>query len=400
MQTRTLLTILLVFTGTLACKKESIPLIDQTPPAFTLQELVYKYHKKHPELPGITVTLVTDNNITNTAAAGYSDLQLKTPLTSFHKIGVASNTKMLTAVIILQLMEEGKLSLNDKISDYLHEPWVDSLNIENGILLGRYVRIIDLLKHNSGISDYVDENFIANTEFSPNKAYTFEQLMRYAIYNGESHFIPGTPGKYNYSSTNYTLLGLIIERITGDKYENVLRKRILNPANMRNSFLLSYEDVIPPLANGYHGTNNISDDNLSWVWATGGLASHSFDMIRFMSYLLEGKFFEKTSTLQLMLNFSNDSEEEYGYQYGLGMMRFTFGNGFNPIGHIGSLHGYTSACYYLPEHHSYMFVGITTGGAHSYLFDLLGQAYRFQTQQSFPKLPLPKLGGKIHLGQW
>ncbi|MFA7380060.1 MAG: serine hydrolase domain-containing protein [Bacteroidia bacterium] len=399
-QTRILFTILLVFTGTLACKKESIPLIDQTAPSLTLQDLVYKYHKKHPELPGITVTIVTANNIANTAAAGYSDVQLKTPLTSFHKIGVASNTKMLTAVIILQLMEEGKLSLNDKISDYLQEPWVDSLNIQNGILLGGFVRIIDLLKHNSGISDYVDENFIINTEFSPNKAYTFEQLMRYAIYNGESHFIPGTPGKYNYSSTNYTLLGLIIERVTGDKYENVLRNRILNPANMKNSFLHSYEAVIPPLSNGYYGTNNIADDNLSWVWATGGLASHSFDMTRFLSYLLEGKFFKKTSTLQLMLNFSSDSEEEYGYQYGLGIMKFNFGNGFNPIGHIGSLHGYTSACYYLPEHHSYMFVGITTGGAHAYLFDLLGQAYRFQTQRMFPKPPLPKLGGKIHLGHW
>ena len=82
------------------------------------------------------------------------------------------------------------------------------------------------------------------------------------------------------------------------------------------------------------------------------------------------------------------------------MLKFKFGNGFNPIGHIGSLHGYTSACYYLPEHHSYMFVGITTGGAHAYLFDLLGQAYRFQTQRMFPKPPLPKLGGKIHLGHW
>lgn len=391
-----IIAVFLMFAGSSACKKEDTTPVKKELPPRTLQELINRYHAKHPELPGITATIITQNLQISTAAAGYADVLNKTPLTSQHKIGVASNTKMLTSVIILQLMEEGKLKLSDKISVHLSNSWVDSLNIQNGILMGSAIRIIDLLKHTSGIYDYVDANFITSTTFFPNRQYAIDDLIRYSIYSGASEFAPGAPGMYSYSSTNYILLGLIIEKITSKSYLQVLHERILSPAQMNNSYLLSYEPEKPSLAHGYNGFYDIYNDNLSWVWATGGLASHAFDMARFMSNLMNGMFFRNPSTLQLMLTFTSESVAEYDYQYGLGILKFKFGNGFNPIGHMGSLHGYTSACLYLPEQNSYMFVGITTGGAHAFLFDILGQMYQLQTVQSLPKPKIPRLGGKLH----
>lgn len=395
-KTRSIIAVFLVFAVATACKKEeTTPEIKELPPR-TLQQLINKYHAEYPMLPGITATIINQNFKISSASAGYADVLNKTPFTSQHKIGVASNTKMLTSVIILQLMEEGKLNLSDKISVHLSNTWVDSLNIQNGILMGSAIRIIDLLKHTSGIYDYVDANFITSTTFFPNREYAIDDLIRYSVYSGTSEFAPGAPGMYSYCSTNYILLGLIIEKITGKSYLQTLHERILSPAQMDNSFLLSYEAEKPPLAHGYNGFYDIYNDNLSWVWATGGLASNAFDMARFMSGLMNGMFFRNLSTLQLMLSFTNESVAEYDYQYGLGILKFQFGNGFNPIGHIGSLHGYTSACLYLPEQKSYMFVGITTGGAHANLFDLLGQMYQWQTVQSLPKPKLPRLGGKFH----
>jgi D-alanyl-D-alanine carboxypeptidase len=366
------------------------------PSAFTLQQVIDKYRTEYPELPAITAAIITSDNRIYTAASGYADVKTKARMTPFHKIGVGSNTKMLTSVIILQLMEEGKLKLNDRISEYLSEPWVDSLNAANGFLAGRYVRIIDLLKHTSGIYDYVDANFVASTVYYPEKNYTIQDLMHYTIYTAPAHFLPGTPGAFNYSSTNFTLLGLIIEHITGKKFEQVLHERILNPAQMNSSFLFTYEPVKAPLADGYHGLIDISGDNLSWVWATGGLASNYADMFRFLNSLMNGKFFKKQETLSLMTQFTEESLDEYGYQYGLGIMKFDFGNRFDAVGHIGSLHGYTSACFYLPEQKSYMYLGVTTGGAHHYLFDLLGRMYTFQTKRSLPFPRIPRLGGRFH----
>lgn len=365
-------------------------------PAFTLQQVIEKYRTEYPELPAITAAIITSDNRIYTAASGYADVKAKTHITPLHKIGVGSNTKMLTAVIILQLMEEGKLKLNDRISEYLNEPWVDSLNAANGFLAGRYVRIVDLLKHTSGIYDYVDANFVASTVYYPEKNYSIQDLIHYTIYTAPAHFLPGTPGAYNYSSTNFTLLGLIIEHITGKKYEQVLHERILDPAQMNSSFLFTYEPVKTPLADGYHGVIDMSGDNLSWVWATGGLASNYSDMIRFLKTLMSGQYFKNKETLTLMKKFTFESLEEYGYEYGLGLMKFDFGKRFEPIGHIGSLHGYTSACFYLPEQKSYMFLGITTGGAHAHLFDLLGRMYSFQTKRSLPALRIPRLGGRFH----
>src|SRR5690349_21482341 len=97
-----------------ACKKEAAPEESASPAAADLQSLVGEYKQEHPDLPGISAVIIS-NGKTYTGAAGMADVLGREPMTADHNVGVASNTKMFTATIVLQLMEEGKLSLHDPL---------------------------------------------------------------------------------------------------------------------------------------------------------------------------------------------------------------------------------------------------------------------------------------------
>jgi D-alanyl-D-alanine carboxypeptidase len=341
----------------------------------TLQAQLDIFLQNNPEVPGIVSSWRLKDNSLVQAASGYADIELKERMSTYHKMGVASNTKMMTATIILQLQEEGKLKLNDPMRKYLPNVITDNICVLNGISYGNLITIRQLLKHTSGIYDFVDANFIKSTLYFPDKNYTPEDLLIYNVCAGRPYFIPGTAGKYHYSSTNYILLGMIIQKITGQPFHSVLRDRIFTPLHMFNSSVWTYEQPAAPLAAGYNNGVDISHNNLSWTWATGGVVSQADEMNLFIKTLFHGYFFKKRETLLAMMQTTPESVDEYGYEYGLGIMKYNFGNGFIAYGHIGSLHGYNSACFYLPLHDASFFVGINRGNAQPFLFDLMGQCY-------------------------
>ncbi|MBX7203938.1 MAG: beta-lactamase family protein [Bacteroidia bacterium] len=362
----------------------------------TLQAQLDTFLQNNPEIPGIVSSWRLRDNSLIQAASGFANIELKEPMTVYHKMGVASNTKVMTATIILQLHEEGKIKLNDPIGKYLSHEITDNICVLNGISYGNLITIRQLLKHTSGIYDFVDANFINSTLYFPDKNYTPEDLLMYNVCAGQPYFIPGTAGKYHYSSTNYILLGMIIQKITGQPFHIVLRDRIFTPLHLLNSSVWTYEKPAAPLAAGYNNGTDISDDNLSWTWATGGVVSQADEMNLFIKTLLHGYFFKKRETLIAMMQTTTESVDEYGYEYGLGLMKYNFGKGFIAYGHIGSLHGYNSACFYLPLHDASFFVGINRGNAQPFLFDLMGQCYscvvanyEYNPFQHPPKTSLP-----------
>lgn len=361
----------------LACQKEKEePADDSERIRQNLQTVVDKFIVENPEIPGVVAMLNINGRHPIQASAGLADLKQGEKMTADHKLAVASNTKMLTAVIILQLMEEEKLRLNDPVSLYLPASVVNKLCVINDVSFGQFITIAQLLKHKSGIYDYIDVPFLSSTVSAPQRFDEPDELVDYASRAGAPYFIPGTAGAYHYSSTNYILLGMIIEKVCNKPYQQVLRERILQPLDMKNSSLLAYENRTAPYAHGYYAGNDITNSNLSWTWATGGLLSNAADLNKFMFALMSGKLFKHPFTLRWMLNMTTESLKEYGYSYGLGILQYDFGYGFIAQGHVGSLHGYCTAIFYLPLTNTVMFIGFNRGYVSNELFDLVGKTYQ------------------------
>lgn len=153
------------------------------------------------------------------------------------KFRIGSVSKQFTAMIIMQLYQAGKISLQANIKVYL--PWFDDV-------AGRKITVHHLLSNTSGLPNYTDSpDFLSQTAVTQFDSLSFaKEHFKTAL-----DFEPGT--KYFYSNTNYFLLGLIIENITGKPYEQVLRENILEPAKMNNSGIDYPDQIIPKRADGY-----------------------------------------------------------------------------------------------------------------------------------------------------
>jgi len=152
------------------------------------------------------------------------------------KFSIASNTKQFTAACILRLEEDGKLKLNDTLGKYLP-----------GFEYGDTVTLHMLLTHSSGVQDYfhLKEFDIRPTVITKDSMVAF---MKTKLFD----FLPGSD--LNYSNTNYFLLGLIIEKVSGDSFENYLKEQILKPAGMMNTGIVRYDTILQNRASGYRIT--------------------------------------------------------------------------------------------------------------------------------------------------
>ena len=145
------------------------------------------------------------------------------PNTPDTKFRLGSITKQFTATVMLQLVEQGKIKLDAKLSDYLPEYRKDT---------GNKVTIHHLLTHTSGIPSYTGQpGFFENVSRNPYKVDEF--VKKYA--SGDLEFEPGS--RFSYNNSGYFLLGAIIEKVTGKTYEQVLKEKILDPVGMKNTKL-------------------------------------------------------------------------------------------------------------------------------------------------------------------
>lgn len=267
---------------------------------------------------------------------------------------IASITKTMTSVVILQMEEEGLLSIDDKISKYLGD--LEFVRVEEIICIqgksyGAEVSIRQLLQHSSGIADiftdaafrfYVNEFLHKKQEWNSRKL--MERFYKYGL-NKDGHFIPGEG--YFYSDVNYFLLGLIIEKISGQSLANQFRSRIFNPLKMNNTYFEYYEVAKGngKTAHSFFGRRDISNTlNTSYDWAGGGVVSTTTDLALFLSCLFEGKIFKEILTLQKMTAMvpHNLKTGKIGY-YGLGISQYVF-NGDLFYGHAGFWGAFIAYC--------------------------------------------------------
>ncbi len=296
------------------------------------------------EIPGAAVAIVSPF-ASWFAASGVSRLEDNTPLKPDDRFEIGSITKTFVATTVLQLVEEGKLSLEDTLTTLLPE------SITADILNSETITLKQLLQHTSGIPDYVDVLFnqasddptVFLQEWEP------EELV-YLTDGVEPYFEPGE--SWRYSSTNFILAGLIIEAVTGNNIAAEIRTRILEPLNLENTFFAKEEEIPGGYISGYWDFNedgtldNISVANISWTWAAGAMVSNTQDLDTFARSLFKGDLLEP-QTLEQMLDTIPTTDPVNYSSYGLGVGTIESPNRFWYI-HRGQTLGYRSNMWYSP----------------------------------------------------
>ena len=262
---------------------------------------------------------------------------------------IASSTKTFVATIILQLAEEGKLDLDHNALSYLKNN--PSINYENfhrfkGKNYARQITIKQLLSHRTGLADIFadkEQEFFQLVLDNPQKRYTPKLIVDLYFQlklNESPHFKPGKG--WHYSDMNYVLLGFIIENIEKKPLHESIRKRILDPLKMKDTYFEYYEKTIMESnrVNQFVGTINFTDFNTSFDWAGGGLVSTNQNLAIFIKALFTGKLINAESLKNMIdVKFTRPGENRYG----LGVYETEF-NGDIFFGHYGFYGTYIGYC--------------------------------------------------------
>ncbi len=292
-----------------------------------IDELVSLYHK-YEQFNGSA--LVAENGkIIYKKGIGLANMEWNIPNEPDTKFRLGSITKQFTATLILQLVEQGKIKLDGKLSDYLDAYRKDT---------GARITIHHLLTHESGVPNYTAlPGFFQGVSRNPYEVAEF--IKQYA--SGDLEFEPGT--KFNYSNSGYFLLGAIIEKVTGKPYEQVLKENILDPAGMKNTGYDHYDRIISKRASGYIKTSNGYQNapylDMSIPYAAGSLFSTVEDLYLWDQALNEDKILSaKSKEAMFTPNLSN-------YGYGFVMRKLTLGPNkivVPVIEHGGGINGFNT----------------------------------------------------------
>ncbi|MEH7278737.1 serine hydrolase domain-containing protein [Bacillus toyonensis] len=303
--------------------------------------------------PGI-LAKTSEGGKTWSYAAGVADLSTKKPMKTDFRFRIGSVTKTFTATVILQLAGENRLNLDDSI-----EKWLPGVIQGNGYD-GNQITIRQILNHTSGIVEYArskEIDFFTNTK----KSFTAKELVKIGL-SMPPEFAPGKG--WSYSNTGYVLLGILIEKVTGNSYAEEIENRIIEPLELSNTFLPGNSSVIPGTkhARGYlqpDGASELKDVtyyNPSIGSSAGDMISTADDLNKFFSSLLGGKLLKEQQLKQMLTTVPTGIAETGGY--GLGIYETKLPNGVSIWGHSGGIPGFST------------FAGGTLGGKHTLAVNL------------------------------
>ncbi|MGZ3772419.1 MAG: serine hydrolase domain-containing protein [Pseudobdellovibrionaceae bacterium] len=308
----------------------------------TKLEEILQAQLKRTDTPIINATLSIKSpskNFSFDGAVGLAD-GVQEKMTPEHRYRIASESKTVTAVLILQLMEEGRLNLDQHLSDFFtdSELPVNELHKANGVPVGNSITLRQLLNHSSGLADYVfdNPNFISDVRNNPTKQWSPHLIFGTyfaAHLETKPYFSPGEG--YHYSDTNYALLAMVIEKVYKRPLASVIREKVLKPLKMSDTYLEWYENPVTrhPMSHPFSETIDNSSINTSFDWGGGGLVSTNKDLNKFLRGLFGMKLFKKKSTLATMIDWENSASKEKKF-YAYGISHIQLGR-FDLIGHTG-----------------------------------------------------------------
>ena len=303
--------------------------------------------------PGATLGIVLEDGTELVFTTGFADVEEKRPMKPLDRMFTGSTGKTFVAAVALQLVEEGKLPLDEKVSVYLgEESWFSNLPNHDEIT----VRMI--MRHTGGLPRYVlKETFFDQLIASPDKVWKPEELLAFVFDDPPAH--PADKG-WSYSDTDYIVLGMIIEKICKNTYYEELETRILKPFALKNTSP-SDKRILEGLVTGYTGdktppfklpgkvnAGGVYPVNPQFEWCGGGLITTSLDLARWAKLLYEGKVFSNAILEEMLkvVDFRTGQPSEAGY--GLGVMVFKTPFGFM-LGHSGVFPGYQTQMSYFPK---------------------------------------------------
>jgi D-alanyl-D-alanine carboxypeptidase len=288
-------------------------------------------------VPGAVAGVAIPGRGSWVSAQGIADLRTAAPVTTDDHFRIGSVSKTFTATVVLQLVDAGKLSLDDTL-----EPYV------SGIPNGTEITIRQVLQMTAGIFDYsLDEQVVTAYDRDPTVLITADDVIAIVERHGPD-FAPGA--SLRYSDTNYFLLGLVIEKVTGMSAAEALQDSVFTPLGLTETSLPDTPEMPEPFARGYIATS-ATDDTLRDVtlsnpltaWTAGGIVSTLADLLVWAVALGAGTLLSPTQRERLRFE-RVPGGSRLPVSYGLGIMDVA---GF--VGHNGAIYGYSTWVLYDPE---------------------------------------------------
>ncbi|MBN1415876.1 MAG: beta-lactamase family protein [Bacteroidales bacterium] len=359
--------------------------------------------KDYGSIPGISAGIVSDQDLIWKHASGYSDLELKIRTSDSTIYSICSISKLFTSIAILQLRDKGKLDLDDPLSEHLS--W---FNLQQTYPEGSPITIRSLLTHSSGIPRDSDCPYWANPEFPfPSKEELIEKLA------GQKTLYPAST-IYQYSNLGMSLLGFLIEEISGLTYEDYVNKNILSPLDLKNTRPLMPESFRKgKLATGYSvesrdgKRSELDFFQTKGLVAAAGYSSTVGDLAKFISWqfsirenphdpVLNGNTLREMQRLHWI-------DPDWKNARGLGFGIYKTG-ATTMIGHYGSCPGYLSQLKMIPDKKLGFIVLINCQGEDSYsiveaMYNIL-QAYETAKDVPNEKVPEPETYCGIYQDFW
>jgi len=301
-------------------------------------------------IPGASVTILFPDGSSWTGASGFADIATRTPVAPTTAFAFASMSKTFTSALVIQLVSQGRLRLTDSAASLL--PGLAKP-------IDRRITIAMLLDHTSGLQDYfLNPKIDKPLQAQPTRPWTTDQALAYVL---KPYFPPGRG--WHYSNTNYLLLGLIAERVTGQPLDVAIRSRLLDPSGLKEIWYQAKERPRAPLAHGYRlpGTKltvrpvDLADGSgvapfrsvVTAAAGAGSLAGTSSDLARWARLLYSGEVLGPDGTAVLLGGFSATAAYHPSIVYGYGVQAVVV-DGHASLGHSGRLLGFRGVVRHFP----------------------------------------------------
>lgn len=282
---------------------------------------LYAHHK----VSG-SFAIAENGNFTFQKAVGFADAEKNSKANINTQYRVGSVTKVFTAVLMMKAVEEKKISLDQKLSEFITD-------IPNG----EKITLEQLLQHRSGIHNLTDEPEFWQYYTTPKTSIELIGIIK----KYKSDFEPGS--KHDYSNSNYILLGIILEKIYKTSYADLLEAKITKPLRLKLTKIGGTIDSSKNQAKSFYFENGkyiaVPESDMSIPIGAGNIVSTPMELIKFIQALENGKLVTKES-LSKMKNFVDD--------YGYGLVHFPYEKTFG-YGHTGGIDNFRTALFYFPE---------------------------------------------------
>jgi len=298
------------------------------------------------KIAGVAIAVMKDNQPLLLKSYGYADLAFETKLPVNATFEIGSVTKQFTGAAIMQLVDQGKLSLEDDMTKYI------SFDTK-----GRKVTVRQLLSHTSGIKGYTELPFFGKFAMEKHKRDTLLRIVEKEPFD----FEPGEALIYN--NTAFFILGLIIEKVSGLSYEEYVTKNLFEKAGMSNSYYASERTIMKTKAHGYEmgekGLVLASYLDHTWPYAAGSLASNVEDLAKWNDALHQGKILNEANYQEFITPVTLNDGTLTKYAKGITV---TESHGRTLLEHGGGIYGYLSENMYYPADKLSIVVLVNTAG--------------------------------------